>query len=313
MDTLVTSSPEATLDPQWVVAYYDLLGIRREMAEWNHPQNTCNRIALFRESIAGWLLSAINLNLDKRKQNRPEGTEIRECQFITFGFADTMVIASPVVNQHDLPQPMALSMLLMAMVPLTTVLLAEGIMFRAGIDVGFAQIIPCVSDYLNVPGQPGHAIDEHRISEGDIAGPAYISAFKLASMKRSPPGAYVGKRALALLQEAEDKAGRFQNKPTWVENAKGAKQLLMRLDSKNDFKLVPDGDVWAVDFANLKSTGAAERDKNYKQTLELLDTGYQRVLRELQAEPDPKVCQKLQWLKAYLNSRGINRSSITDP
>ncbi|MDA8376678.1 MAG: hypothetical protein M0Z50_06425, partial [Planctomycetia bacterium] len=151
MDTLVTSSPEATLDPQWVVAYYDLLGIRREMAEWNHPQNTCNRIALFRESIAGWLLSAINLNLDKRKQNRPEGTEIRECQFITFGFADTMVIASPVVNQHDLPQPMALSMLLMAMVPLTTVLLAEGIMFRAGIDVGFAQIIPCVSDYLNVP------------------------------------------------------------------------------------------------------------------------------------------------------------------
>lgn len=42
-----TPSPESSPDQQWVVSYYDLLGIQREMSEWENPQATCGKIDLF--------------------------------------------------------------------------------------------------------------------------------------------------------------------------------------------------------------------------------------------------------------------------
>ena len=240
---------ESSPDQQWVVAYYDLLGIQREMDKWENPQATCGKIDLFRTKISKGLLPAIDRSLNRRNENYAGPAGMRECDFVAFGFADSMVVASPVINRHGHPQLMALSMLLTGMIPLAAELLAEGVIFRAGIDVGVAQAIRSVGEYFSTTTPPGQDRGSRRVSEGDIVGPAYIAACKLASMKGSPPGAYVGLRAVKLLEEAANGGGRFQG--AWVNNARQSLDLLMRLNSKAGYAPDVNGDVRAVDFANI--------------------------------------------------------------
>ncbi len=294
-------------DREWVVAYYDLLGIKQEMRDWSNPRSTRDKIAEFRSMLTHPLLSAINRNLDKRSRNKPDITKTRECEFRTFGFADTMVIASPLVNRFGVPQPMALSILLTTMLPLSAGLLENGILFRAGVELGIAQAIRPVADYFTMPDRTAPPLEYGRFSEGDIAGPAYIAAHDLASRSGSPPGMFVGQAAVALLNEAANGNGRFRD--AWAPNAKQALGLLMRLESKNGFNVTPDGDVWAVDFARLEATGANSRDPTYRKTQESLRAGYGWVLNELKRDRQDNVRQKFLWLKNYLEGRGISGSS----
>ncbi len=299
--------PESTDDQQWVVAYYDLLGIKQEMRDWSSPQSTCGKIAEFRGMLTDPLLSAVNRNLDQRARNTPNITETRECGFITFGFADTVVIASPLVNRFGVPQPMALSILLMTMFPLTAGLLERGILFRAGVELGIAQAIPPVDGYFHVSGSNEQPGEHGRFSKGDIAGPAYIAAHDLASRSESPPGIFLGQNAATLLHEAASGNGRFRR--VWVANAMHTLGMLMRLDSKDNFVLSTAGDTWAVDFARLGATGADAGHPIYRQTQNKLCAGYQWVQESLKKDMKDNVRWKLQWLKNYLESRGIGGSS----
>lgn len=244
--------PKPADDQQWVVACYDLLGIREEMRNWSAPQSTCGKIAEFRGMLTEPLLSAVSRTLDKRARNTPNITETRECEFITFGFADTVVIASPMVNRFGVPQPMALSILLMTMFPLAAGLLERGILFRAGVELGIAQAIPPVDSYFPVSGSDEPRGERGRSSKGDIAGPAYVAAHDLASRSGSPPGIFLGQNAAALLHEAASGNGRFRR--VWVANAMHTLGMLMRLDSKDNIVVSTAGDTWAVDFARLEAT-----------------------------------------------------------
>ena len=292
---------ETSPDQQWVVAYYDLLGIQREMDKWENPQATCGKIDLFRHALTRTLEKSVNRQLDLRNSRSPSFVHGRECEFLYFGFADTVVIASPVVNRFGWPQTMALSMLLMITVPLTAILLEDGILFRAGVEVGTARRVRSVSDYIGVSSSDSAA--NNRFFSGDIAGPAYVEAHSLASVKGSPPGTFLGKGAIALLQEARSGCGRSQR--TRVASATQRLRMLMRLDGTDKYQLSDKGNVWAVDFANLKSTGAREADAGYQQTQDLLRKGYQWVCGALQPGSDDGVREKLQWLKNYLESRGF--------
>lgn len=295
---------ENNSDEQWVVAYYDLLGIQREMAKWENPQVTCDKIDLFRTKISKELLPAINRSLEKRNEDYPGLAGTLECGFVAFGFADSMVVASKVINCRGHPQPMALSMLLTGMIPLAAELLAEGVIFRAGIDVGVAQAIRSVGEYFSTTTPPSQDRGRRRVSEGDIAGPAYIAACQLASMPNSPPGAYLGLRAVKLLQEAADGIGRFQG--AWVNNARQSLDLLMRLNSKAGYAPDVNGDIRAVDFANIFGrAGIDANNPHHKKTHDFFRHGYQWVRGALQTESDQGVRKKLQWLKTYLESRGF--------
>jgi hypothetical protein len=253
------------------------------------------------------LLSAVNRNLDERSRNTPNITETRECEFITFGFADTVVIASPLVNRFGLPQPMALSILLMTMFPLTAGLLERGILFRAGVELGIAQAIPPVDSYFPVSGSNEPRGEHGRFSMGEIAGPAYVAAHDLASRSESPPGIFLGQNAAALLHEAANGSGIF--KGAWVGSAAHTLGILMRLDSKDNFVVSTAGDTWAVDFARLEATGAVPGDTIYRQTQKNLCAGYHWVLDGLKKDLTDNVRRKLLWLKNYLESRGIGGSS----
>ena len=192
---------ETSPDQQWVVAYYDLLGIQREMDKWENPQATCGKIDLFRHALTRTLEKSVNRQLDLRNSRSPSFVHGRECEFLYFGFADTVVIASPVVNRFGWPQTMALSMLLMITVPLTAILLEDGILFRAGVEVGTARRVRSVSDYIGVSSSDSAA--NNRFFSGDIAGPAYVEAHSLASVKGSP-----GATTLACLVAASWRSGR---------------------------------------------------------------------------------------------------------
>ncbi len=288
-------------DREWVIAYYDLLGITEQMREWDNPGETCRKIGLFRKTIMQELLSAIDHSMNMRNEQNPELTPTIECNFIAFGFADTMVIASPLINRHGLPQLMALSMLIMGMIPLSAELLAEGIIFRAGIDVGVARVIPHIGDYFNTTMPPGQRPDNRRISEGDIAGPTYITAYELASMKSSPPGVYVGTSAIGLIQDAAKGTGKLNG---WEAHAHQTMSWLMRLNSKNDYAEDGKGDKYAVDFANICGHSEVDITKpGHRETQDQFQTGYQWIRHELANKRNVYNCQKLHWLKAYLERR----------
>jgi hypothetical protein len=294
-------------DQEWIVAYYDLLGIKAEMRKWTAPDGTINKLDIFRQKIKD-LVNGINQSIQKRNQNEPNLQKTRECELVTFGFADTMVVASRIVNRYDNPQLMALSMMLMAMIPLAAWLLKEGILFRAGVEVGKARLIKRVSDYF--PKNAGAAApagsSDTRVFEGDLCGPAYIAAHDLASLPGSPPGVYVGSAAVSLIEEAASGQGRFEG--AWISNAQQARKSLMRLDSKNKYRQSESGDIWAVDFANLYGImGEKRNDPRYAQTRCQLKTGYDRILSELKpgGQTDEKIRNKLLWVKEYLEGRNI--------
>lgn len=158
-----------------------------------------------------------------------------------------MVFASPVVNRFGLSQSMALSMLLTITIPLTAGLLEKGIVFRAGVEVGTVRRIRSVSDHIGVSSS--ELAGNSRFFSGDIAGSAYVEAHRLASMNGSPPGTFLGKGAIDLLNEASGGCGQFQG--VRVPNAAQQLRMLMRLDSRDNYRLDDSGDVWAVDFANI--------------------------------------------------------------
>ena len=114
--------------------------------------------------------------------------------------------------------------------------------------------------------------------------------------------------AVNLLEEAKNGSGRFHG--AWVTNARQSSDLLMRLNSKAGYAPDVNGDVRAVDFANIfDRAGLDASNPQHQKTQDFFRRGYQRVLSTLQKESGDGVREKLQWLKTYLESRGFGSRS----
>ncbi len=296
-------------DREWLVACYDLLGIKREMCTWQNPNETTKKIALLRNKLANELIRAIDLNSASYKRvddsfakpgwESPHAQEALDCEWMVFGFADTMVIASPIINRYGQHQAMGVNLLLWGSKVIMQELLEKGILLRAGVEVGKARKIHTASDYFEQQEKPPATPkqEERRTFEGDLAGPAYVGAHELASRSGSPPGFYLGRSAKALLEEAKAGIKRFaRNSRAEASDALG---LLMCLDSKCQYGSSESGDTHAIDFAE---TISAPGDTEAPGRLRI---GYNWVLDELKKDLTDSVRQKLQWLKNYLESRGI--------
>ena len=296
-------------DQEWVVAYYDLLGITKEMRRWDDAAGTIDKIQHLREHVVQMLLS-MDRSLNKRGAEKPSLTKTLECEFEVFGFADTMVIASPLTNSFGIPQNMALSMLVRGATPLATLLLDLRILFTAGIDVGIARSIKRVRDHLGASPPPFEEVN-NRITEGDIAGPAYVGAYKLASAQGLPPGLFLSDAAVALLHEAANCQGRFRG--AWRASAKHTLKMLMRLNSKDQYTRVgrDAGDTWAVDWAaGATPPGCDLQHREVQHAHAILTAGYRWACDEVKAEHPPAVKYKFEWLKTYLKPHAAGKYRI---
>lgn len=301
-------------DQLWVVAYYDLLGIQREMLDWANPDATTAKIDWLRTALAWSLTRCIEANLEKRNQEAPDLAPTRAFEAIVFGFADTVVLASPLNNRSGNPQLMFLSIVLATAIPLMADQLVHQVLLRVGVEVGLAREIQTAREYLArrpEPLQPPQPVSqEHhtapgsngsrrRFRDGDIAGPAYAKAYALANCKGAPPGIFVGACAVELLREAAAGNGSFGGR--WVTTGKLTLDLLMRLDSNQDYMISGGGDTWAVDFAN---TGHIDKADTGGKTRSQMAKGYEWTCKELAGQPHEGARRKLQWLKTYFKKRG---------
>ena len=309
-------------DQRWVVAYYDLLGIQREMLDWTSPDATTAKIDCLRIALAGLLTRLVEANLERRNQRTPALAATREFEAIVFSFADTVVLAAPVVNCSGRPQLMFLSTVVTTAIPLMADQLAHGVLLRAGVEVGLAREIPTAREHLArragplQPPQPvsqeqhtapGGNSSRRRFRDGDIVGPAYAKAYALANCKGAPPGIFVGAGAVELLGEAA--AGNGTLGGVWVTNAKRTLGLLMRLDRNQDYLISERGDTWAVDFANTDHIDAADPSGT---TRRLMADGYRWTCVELNRQADGGARRKFQWLKTYLENRWPALAADTD-
>ncbi len=277
----------------YVVALVDFLGQQKELAKWEllpineseksafivGIQQSFGRVMAWRERLAErfnqWTEGMSDLD-DWVKETPDKGKSLREfqsCEIHFMRFSDTIVIYSPLENQHGKYNVVGVMGTIVALGNVLLEAFNNGDVFRAGIEIGVGGCF----------------------GQGDFYGPALAKVHYLESRKALYPRIVVGNVLPGYLQALSVKPG---NSPEEKANRGTAQWCMSLLKPDLDGHLIVD--YLSEEFVNLSSSpenSAVLRTGAFKFASQQLDH-FKKLNRE-------RLIPKYESLVAYFKSRGF--------